>query len=545
VAGHYMLSLKLLVFQMNIINNYCNYWMKNILIILLLILPILWFVFPAISIGTDNLDTIKYFDNDESILVKFAGKTYSQGLIPMEDGAAYPQLFYYIAGVVLVPFTLLKGVNYQVIVIGLRGFNVLIALFTVIFFYFFTLKYFKKTWIAILCCFLLISTPNYLTWTLNSRPHILALLFALVGLSFCLKMVEENKPKNFWGAVLFSAFAVSTNLLFGVVAIPAIWVASLYNSSKLQTMQLVENLKSKYKLINLIASFIVVAAISFFALGVFVLVKYQGLFYRNKIHGVGDFLQIRNVRMIMILVGILLLAGITWLIINNLLMKQIKEEGMNQRYRPLFIANDGLLSMFYMVCLVSTMFLVLTPTYWLFPLVTAKVLFSQFLATTVGTGPDIGINEPLVNSGRFVWLKMVFEQQLLGIWIGCLFFCYLIYELVFLKKNWHQDQQFLMQRGILWIYIMALMLVLVVFVTHTPHHYLLPISSIMTLFTSFGIVQIVKENRIKTLKWLALVSFILFLAIGIYARATEIVNNRNIRLSGANYTGGESLWIKQ
>ena len=497
--------------------------MKNILIILLLILPILWFVFPAISIGTDNLDTIKYFDNDESILVKFAGKTYSQGLIPMEDGAAYPQLFYYIAGVVLVPFTLLKGVNYQVIVIGLRGFNVLIALFTVIFFYFFTLKYFKKTWIAILCCFLLISTPNYLTWTLNSRPHILALLFALVGLSFCLKMVEENKPKNFWGAVLFSAFAVSTNLLFGVVAIPG------------ACMILIEFFLFYYALRYWQAGIL--------TLGVFVLVKYQGLFYRNKIHGVGDFLQIRNVRMIMILVGILLLAGITWLIINNLLMKQIKEEGMNQRYRPLFIANDGLLSMFYMVCLVSTMFLVLTPTYWLFPLVTAKVLFSQFLATTVGTGPDIGINEPLVNSGRFVWLKMVFEQQLLGIWIGCLFFCYLIYELVFLKKNWHQDQQFLMQRGILWIYIMALMLVLVVFVTHTPHHYLLPISSIMTLFTSFGIVQIVKENRIKTLKWLALVSFILFLAIGIYARATEIVNNRNIRLSGANYTGGESLWI--
>lgn len=149
---------------MNIINN-C--WIKNALIPFLLIVPILWFAFPVINFGTDNLRMISHFDNDESVLVKFAGQTYSQGLIPVETGAAYPQLFYYTAGIVLFPLTCLNGVNYQAIVIGLRFLNVLVALATVLFMCFFCLKYLKSIWMAITYCLLLLTTPNYLSWTVK------------------------------------------------------------------------------------------------------------------------------------------------------------------------------------------------------------------------------------------------------------------------------------------------------------------------------------------------------------------------------------------
>ncbi len=532
-----------------------NSWIKNILIPFLLVVPILWFVSPAITMGTENLRMIAYFDNDEACLVEFAGKTYSQGLIPIQSGAGYPQFFYYMAGIVLVPFTLLKGVNYQAIVIGLRCLNVLVAFSTVIFLYFFALRYLKSIWAAIMCCILLITMPNYLSWTVNSRPHILAVLFTLVSLFFCFKMVEIDKPKYFWGAVLFSAFAAATNLLFGFVMILAIWIANTYNSNRLQTPQLVEDLKSKHKIVSFIASFIVVFSASFFILGFFVLVKYQGLFYRSKLHGVYDFLRIRNVRMLIVLVAILLLIGIIWLIVNNYLRRIANNDKLSQGYRSLFIANYSCLALFYIVSVVAIVFLVLTPTYWLFPFASGKVIASQSILTTMSTSVDPGINKPIFDFDRFIWLKMLFDQQLLGIWIGLIFFCYLIYEIVFLKRNWAQNKRFLLQRGIIWIYMLTLMTVLVLLFSHRPHHYLLPIAVISIFLISYGIGQIIGAAKMPWAKNLLIIIFGLILAAGFYSRGNEIIkfrsekmaktNDAAISLGGwlmAHYPGNISLW---
>lgn len=519
---------------MNIINNF---WIKNFMIPFLLILPILWFVFPAITLGTDNLRMMAHFDNDEAILVSFAGKTYLKGLIPLETGAAYPQLFYYLAGIILFPLTWLRGINYQIIVVGLRGFNLLVALTTVCFLYFFSLKYLKITWAAVLCCLLLITTPYYLPWIINSRPHLLAVLFALAGLYFCLKLIEIDKPQYFLSAILFSAFAAATNLLFGFVMIPAIWMASVYNLSRLPPTQLIEHLKVKYRIINLIASSVVVFTVSFFALGAFLLVKHQSFFYRSKIRGVHDFLQIRNVRMLIFLVGLLLLAGIVWIIINNYLRKIASNDQLGRYSRRLFIANNSFLTLFYIIGVLGILFLALTPTYWLFPLVTGKVLMGQFIATTMSTSVDLSINKSFVDFNRLVWIKMLFDQKLLGMWFGLLFLFYLIFEVVFFKKNWSQNRIYLIQRGILWVYMATLMIVLVLFVSHRTGHYLFSILPLAGLLISFGVTQSIKESKTRILSLLLLFIFSAFFGLGLYARWGEICKARDIKLSKINDTG--------
>ncbi|MBP7088554.1 MAG: glycosyltransferase family 39 protein [Candidatus Omnitrophica bacterium] len=499
-----------------------NFWIKNITIPALLILPVLLFAVPAIPQGVGNIEMIRHFDPDEVLLVEFAGKIYSKGLTPFEY--AYPQFFYYLGGIFLGPYTFLKGLNYQIVTIILRSLNLLAVLSTIVLLYFFCLRFFKSMAIAILSCIILITTPEYLWWIVNCRPHPLEIFFILLTFYFCFQLIEKYQLKVFLKAVISAGLAASVKY-GGIFMVPVLWAAFMFSTKGLSLQKLTEYIKSKYKLISFITKIIFISvSLTIISITIF-FITHQGLFHRTKIKGLADFLQIRNIRILIALVTIIIIGNFIWMYINKVCKKLYPDQAINKKYRYLFIINKSLLIIFYIVASMLLIFLVFNPTYWIFPQTTAKSLIRHFTLTTMGTNVDLGLNSAIFDFNRLIWLKMFFDNNLLGINIGILLGCYVLYEIIFLRRNWKNDRTLMLQRSIFWIYITFFMFILFLLITHRPHHYLLPIAMISGILTSFGIVEVSRKAKSKffRLSWIFLSSFLL--ATGISARIPEIVFN--------------------
>jgi len=359
-------------------------------------------------------------------------------------------------------------------------------------------------------------------------------------------MIEHYRPKLFAGAIIFAGLAASVKY-GGVFMIPAIWTVCLYNAARECSSTLIEYVRSKHRIILSISWGIIFSIISIFAIASFLLFKHQELLYRTKIKGLYDFLHIRNVRILIVFMVIVFVIGVIWLGVNKSCKMFSRSKILSKKYRYLAIVNKSFLFLFYIISSIFFIFTILNPTYWLFPVATGKSVVGQFMMTTMGTNIDVGINTPIFDLNRLIWFKMLFDKRLLGIWIGILFCCYLAYEVISLKKNWIQNQKFVFQRFLLWIYMVSLLSVLVVLVSHRPHHYLLPVVLVVGVLTSFSIVQIVMQTKIKKNRVFLCIFFATFLSLAMYTRGGKIVNRRNLLLDRKKNDTGVMIgeWLSE
>lgn len=515
------------------LNN--NFWVKNVIVPILLVVPIVWFAVPLIGLGIDNIRMIVHFENDEALLINYAAKVYSHGIVPLEFG--YPIFFYYLAGLFLWPYTYFRGIDYGLITETFRTMNTVVTVSTALIVYFLCLRFFRSVYVAILSVFLLTFTPLHLWWANNARPHPLEIFFIFASFYFCFLLIEEYKPKYMRGALLFAGLAAATKY-GGIFLIPVVWLTYIHHLFSSPDAMIIKNIKEKYALINIIASLIMFFIAAIFISGAFVILKYPQLFVRNSFNGAQEFLRIRDVRIIIILLGLLFLAGLGWLLINILSKRLLSKSELVQRDRSLFIADLGGLFLLYIIGVVGIIFAVLNPAFWLFPIVSIKAVANHFVMTTMGSAvTDLGINSPIIDVNRLVWFRMIFDNMLLGRWLGFCFFFYLVYEVVSLKTNWLKDKTFVLQRALLWVYMLALFLMLFIFVSHRPHHYLLPICIAMMVLISFGIVQIIKSDYRKSLKIIFSAVIIILISLSCYDRGKEIIHDRKLKLGKINDTG--------
>lgn len=507
-----------------------NFWVKSILLPILLIVPVVWFAIPAIPHGTDNIRIIAHFDKDEATLAVFAEKIYSRGLVPM-DGAtfSYPQLFYYLGGIILFPYTLLKGIDDQTITIVLRCLNTMSVLLTVIFAYFFVLRFFKSIFAAVLSGMLLATMPEYLWWAVNSRPHPLELLFILIAIYFCFKIVEKYELKLLVGAILFSSLAASTKY-GGFFLIPIIWLSCLFDIFKLRMSDLINYLKEKSKTIYFIASLIIFSIVSAYLLFGFLFFRLKGLFIKHSINNLGDIIQIKEIRLILAFSLVLLLFGVGWWIIN-VISNKLSQDVVEAKHHYLFVLNKGFLVFCGIVAAIIFLFLILNPTYWLFSADTAKTTLLQIVQTTMGsTGLDSVKNRPIFDAESLVWFGRLFDNRILNVFWGILLLFYVLYELLFFKQNWHLNKNSVFQRILLWVYAVSVFLFLFLFVLHKAHHYLLPVGIVSSLLIPFGMVEVVKKIKLISIKILLIVFFCTMVIAGFYMRVNMIIEMRDTKL---------------
>lgn len=498
-----------------------RFGIKDWLLSLLIALPILLFYGPMINLGCDNVNMIQHFDRDESLLIEFAGRTYSQGLIPLESRIGYPQVFYYSAGIFLFPYTIFKGIDHHMITVVLRGFNLLIAFSLVIFIYFFALRFFKSRFVAFLSSLLLGTTPQILWWAINSRPHLLSVFFMLIAVYYCFKLVERNQKHPMVLAVLFIGLATATNM-FGIFLIPSLCVALLYNFTKIKTSDLFNSLISVSHYIYVISSCIILSGIMIPVFLVWLYFKSIKGFRILGINNLQQFLNFRNFKIILLL-GLLIVAiGAVLFTINFITRKLSKDNSKIENYRVPLLINKTIIYFTLILIAVGLIFFITNPTYFLFPVQTVKSTFLQLAMTTMGSHLN-SFNRPVFDPAALKWFAMLFDNNLLNLWFGLLFIVYLLYEMLNFRKNWQANREFVVERIVIWVFALFLLTVMFICVSHRPHHYLLPIIPLIGIFIPYGISEIIKKTKLKSLRLFLIVIFSAFLCLGFYSRAQKII----------------------
>ena len=521
-----------------------TFWLKNILIPLFLAIPILCFALPVIPLGTENIEMIRHFDADEGSLIAFAGKTYSQGVIPLEYNVTYPQLFYYLAGVVLFPFTFLKGINHHVIVIALRSFNLIISITTVVFLYFFCLRFFKSIFVGILSSLMLATTPGYISWIINSRPHLLEIAFLLATLYFCFKMADRYQFKYLMFSIIFAGLATATKF-GGIFMIPVIWCSYVWGKRSVPVSTLVDDSKSNSRKIAILSSLLMIISILIPIALIFVYPRIAEKLHFFGIKNFNDYLHFRNFRIVLLLMVMLFACSFFWFFLNRFSYKFSRDEKLVKKYPYMLTLNKSLLVLFCILIGIIFIFFICNPYYLLYPRSTVKEMGFQFAKSTMGTAYDPGLRKPILGASGLIWIRMLFENSLLNIWFGLLLLYYFVFESSKLKKNFISDKTFIFQRILLLIYSIILFLVLVTFLKHRTHHYLLPILITIGILISYAIVETIKYALSNSIKLFLTIILSSFLILGFYNRIISIRHMCEYFMSKPTDTGiAAGKWLE-
>ncbi|MCX5696364.1 MAG: glycosyltransferase family 39 protein [Candidatus Omnitrophica bacterium] len=501
-----------------------NFFITNILIPLVLIIPILWFTIPAVSYWVDNIRMIRHFDIDEGNLVEFAGKTYSRGVIPLEDGVAYPQFFYYLAGIVLFPLTLLKGIDYRIIAIALRSLNIFAAIMTVILIYFFCRKFFKSIWVGIISGLSFMLCAHYLCWLLNSRPHPLEILLILATFYFCFKLMEVYRLKYLTGAIIFIGLAMATKY-GGLFVVPIAVASFLCSIIKLPTNIMLGHLRNKFKLISFLSIFMMLITFFIPIIWILLYLRFPSKFLIFRINSFDDFIHFRDFRLTGFMSFMFFALSFFWWLTNSFAYRFANEGEGSDRHRRVFMLDLVFLFSVYILGFSIAIFVLVNPSYYIYPLNTIKRMVLQVAISTMSTHLDPRIHKPIFDPAGMVWFRMLF-MDILNRWFTLL----LIIGVGFQAWRWRSKLKILddlfLKKTMLWLYSIILFLFIFIFLHHRPHHYLLPISLFLGILISLGIFDIIKWSKYTLTRISLIFFFAILLAFGFKQRLNNIIAER-------------------
>ena len=192
---------------------------------------------PLLGAGLDNLPMVRHFDHDEFSIYQAWRNVYVAGPLhadPFDPNHIYPKLFYNLAGLVLYPSARLHGEQFQMTILVWRSLNLLAAMGALAVLFCVVLRVFRSTAVAALSGFLLALTPDFLWWSVNSRPQPLEHLFLFACLYACLRLAEGWSDRWFWTAALLGAMAFATK--YGgtvfLILLPAVSVTMIARGAR-------------------------------------------------------------------------------------------------------------------------------------------------------------------------------------------------------------------------------------------------------------------------------------------------------------------------
>lgn len=497
-----------------------------------------WFAIPAVYSGADNGRVIAHFNWDEEMIVNLAGKLYQRGATPIEYTCGYPQLFFYLAGAVLFPYTWIKGLDIHTIVCVLRGFNVLIAIATVLLLYIFVIRFFKSRITAALSCLILCTTPIFLRMAVHSKPHLLNVLFTLAAFYFCFLAAEKYKLKYMVLAAAASGLSMSANF-FGFFLIPSICLTYAYHIAKLKTDELIADQKKRGLFIYIASSLVMFVGVLVPAAAVFAYYRFSHLFAKKGVDAFSVFLASRMFRMFALVAAVIFMTGLLWWILNLTTGRLVRMRRKTGGPRFLLAMNSCILFLFTLVLVSGAVFVILNPTYLLFPAEAVKITVNQFGFTAFGASLTGAAARSFLSPGAFDWAKKLFiDNAVFNGWLGSFFLIYLVYELLNIGKARNRDQQISRrQRIILLTYLLSLMAVLFMFVMHRTHHYLLPAIPVIAVLSSFGVVEIVKKIRSAWARYIVIAVLSVLALAGFCERASGVIELRHVMADKNSDTG--------
>lgn len=494
--------------------NSLNFWRKSgihVLCLAVLISIILWWALPGICQGSENFNLIRHFDNDEAYIVNWAAGLYQDFIIPWDHYSAYPFFFYDTAGLLLFPYTHLKGIDPSVIVLVFRFLNLLVFMLTAALIYYIGLKIFKSWLSGMLAGLLFILTPGNISWVINSRPHLLANLLVLAGLYCCVRMTEQYDAKYLWGGVIFASMAFATDFT-GIFLLPIVWGVNLAHQYGHHKNEIMRTVKSR-KTAMLATSFIM----ALFGIAISISGNYITKAYRlptGKLIAEYPDVAMQVTRMVIALGGLLMCIGALWWWSTTYIMRKEplstrEKRPKDHQYSIALIINSGVSSGAWMLLVFAAIFLILNPSVTLRPVDYAAQFAYMLLGSSMGW---VGATT-FISPNRLSWIPIITDPSLLGISGVLLFIGYILWEALSFKTNWKQDRQVTMDRLVALSYTLLYLGIFFILVSMRKHHYLLSVLPMIFLLIAASLVKIFDSKIKKEYKWalifiaLALVCF--------------------------------------
>lgn len=497
---------------------------------------ILWWAVPGLFAGAHNLNMIRHFSQDEAYIVEWASNIYTRLVIPWDQYGAYPFLFYYLAGIFLVPYTILKGIDPSVIAAGFKILSLSSFLLTVILTYYLGVRVFKSWLVGFLASLLLILTREELLWTLHSRPHLLANLLILGGLYCCIRFAEAHEKKYFRGALFFAAAAFATDFT-GVFVLPIVWFLDLEYKYSRERGQLAAFLKSK-------KTVIFAAALFFILLGTLapIYANYLTTVYRlptGKL--IADYPAVASqvIKISLLIGGGLVFLGVLWWSSTLMVLKRNLAAGKKKRQNKMnlselpLLLSGGIGSGVMMFALFILIFLCLNPSIIFYPTSYVAQAGYLVLGSSMGWPGATKIIEPNI----FTWIPVITSSTLLGIGGAVLFLLYLLWEGVAFSHNWRADRPATTARLVLLSYTLLFLGLNFFFMNIRKPHYLLSVLPAIYLVMASAVDKVIRADWSKAIKGAAILLVIGLLLFNSYERFPEWVKTRNLLKSKNEDTG--------
>jgi hypothetical protein len=488
---------------------------------------LLLYCLPAIFLGAKNLAMVRYFDQDEYLLVEYGFRLYQQGIVPGAPASGYPKAFNYLCGLFLYPYTFFFGPDAEMVTLTFRWVNTIAMALTIVLINIIGIRFFRSYLVGAVAAILFVLTPDYPWWTVNSRPHPVEIFLIILSIYYCLKAFETRQKKTLWTAAVWAGLAFGTKL-GGLWLIPILGI--VYGYLLWQENPNREQLKPEYQLGRWAAVVCLAAGVTSIAIVYNVLFHFKrsstGLTTAQKLGWQQGLASFPFNYGLMAGVGCLALgAGVFWL--NRKMARHY--DGTPQTVhlhngggRPLVVLFAYKIICFWVkvVFIFGGMFLLTNFDYLIYPKQNLFGILWMVFWTTLSTRltPD---------TNYFIWLDRLSDARCLGIGGTLLVFYYFATELwQWRAKLTDQERQ---QRGLRLLclaFSLILVFFLVVGVQHRPHHYLLPALPFFFLLGVDALCRTVRGLQSRHLRYICVALCVVLAFFYIEERLPEMMAMR-------------------
>jgi len=187
--------------------------------------PLGIYAFPIIIEGIDNIRLISVFSSDEATIVRMVMHMYqSHTPFPRRYPLfTWPGLVFCLAGSFVAPYALLFPIDVPAVIVAARLVSVIFGALSVCATYVLSARLFSRK-VALLASLFMLTTPNFLEWSVTAHPETPQLLFILLSVYFSSLLIEHYSPRDVALASLFGGLACGTKYV-GAFLVPVIWLA--------------------------------------------------------------------------------------------------------------------------------------------------------------------------------------------------------------------------------------------------------------------------------------------------------------------------------
>jgi len=453
-----------------------------------------WYAWPALSLGADDLRLISYFRADDANCLAHWARIYREWVVPTRLDVGYPTLYYYLAGIFLIPYTKLAEPDLKVYVAAFRFMQYLCLVGIASLGYFLGAKTLKSRLAGLLTGAALMASPVLNLWFTSNRPQLLALLLLFAALYFLARSLEQRRSNLLYGAVICAALSFSAQYM-GLFLLPAIFMAYL--------LHLALRREGEDAPLSLPRRWHRLAALAWLAAGVLAIICSAAL---------GWYLARRQMDDWSILVYAGAAAGLLMALMGVLYWAAAARAGASQN-SPGERRRQGILGAFWLatVCSASFFFIYLAsnPQWLAFPANSLNTLITVFNLIFMGKGAGAWMNYGAAGLGLSKVAVSVYGLGPAGLVLAAV---YVVWEASGFRRNWRAQPRLTAARLGLAGFSLSYLVFPVAMLHSVKHHYLAPLLLPAFALGSYASLDIIKRSApaIKPLAGLGLAALMLW-----------------------------------